>query len=737
MKSTISFLLTGLTLLFVNASLVAQSHVDAQLISSHKRIEVGKPFKLGIHLKMSDHWHTYWENPGSSGLPTVVKWEKPEGLTIGPIEYSMGKKFVDDAGYVTYGYDDEALLIASAVLEKELPELNLKGKVSWLECSGMCIPGDAVVSLKIGVGAMVESKENALFDKYEKLIPVSFNEDAPFGYQTSYDFKEDQWKGVLTIFPAKGHQIELINFTPGRDEHSEMKTAQLQGSVFKLTYEPFTEINKSELKLYGILEIKESGKTRYFRLPLYPEIIFTQKAESSTPPTHISDKEENAKGFLYVLLIGFLGGLILNLMPCVLPVLSLKVFSIIKEAGESAARRIQFGWMYALGIMFSFAVLAGFLIVAKAAGEGLGIGFQFQNPGFVIGMVVLIFVMALSFVGVFEFSAPQSEKIQGLAKKTGLMGAFYQGMLMTILSTPCTAPGLGAAYGWAVTADTWQILLIFEAIALGLATPYLILCYSPKLLKFLPKPGVWMDYFKVIMGFLLFATVIWLLNTLMNLSGETAITGTLILLLFIACAAWIHGKTYFMGPKTKGIVINILLILAGIYLGLFKFFDINHPTEAKTEYEETLRLTFLSDLQQKPGGGDLLIKELESRKTTRDKIAWIPYSPRALTHFRDQGKIVFLDFTAEWCATCKVNEKLVIDTQTIRNAFVEDQVITMKVDFTDRNEEILQFMHSFDRAGVPIYVIYPGTRDPVLLPETITSGMVLDGLANAKGVLNP
>jgi len=737
MKSTLSFIFTALTLLFVPGSLTAQSHVDARLVSSHQHIQVGKPFKLGIHLKMRDHWHTYWENPGSSGLPTEVEWEKPEGLTIGPLEYSMGKKFVDDAGYVTYGYDDEAFFTATAVLNSDIQELAIKGRVSWLECSGMCIPGDATVSLKLKIGPPEASKDKALFDKFEKMIPVSFSEDAPFGYQTSYDFKEDKWTGKLEIFPAKGHTIELMNFTPGKEPNSEMKTARLKGSVFNLTYEPFAEVNTSELKLYGILEIKESGGTRYYRLPLYPEVVYTQKVESSTPPAQGSDKHKNTSGFLYILLIGFLGGLILNLMPCVLPVLSLKVFSIIKEAGESAARRIQFGWMYALGIMFSFAVLAGFLIVAKAAGEGLGIGFQFQNPGFVIGMVVLIFVMALSFVGVFEFSAPQSEKIQGLARKTGLMGAFYQGMLMTILSTPCTAPGLGAAYGWAVTADTWQILVIFEAIALGLATPYLILCYSPKLLKFLPKPGAWMDYFKVVMGFLLFATVIWLLNTLMNLSGETAMTGTLVLLLFVACAAWIHGKTFFMGPKAKGMIINILLILAGIYLGLFKFFDINHPTEAKTEHEESLRLKFLSDLQQKPGGGDLLIKELESRKTTRDKIAWIPYSPRALKHFRDQGRIVFLDFTAEWCATCKVNEKLVIDTQTIRNAFVDDQVITMKVDFTDRNKEILDFMHSFDRAGVPIYVIYPGTGEPVLLPETITSGLVLNGLANAKGALKP
>ena len=710
---------------------MAESHVDVKLLATQTEISSGQPFQLGVHLTMRDHWHTYWENPGSSGLPTEVEWELPAGLKIESLQFPVAKRFVDDADFVTYGYNDEALLIAEATYVGAAPEITIKGKVSWLECNQICLPGNQTVELKLKVGEAAVSPESALFKRFEPLMPKAFDANAPFRYKTSFQFKEASWEAHLEILPIQDQKVDVVAFFPGYHQNSEMIQSVKSGNGFTLTYEPFGDVDRQTLSLYGILEAQVNGGRAYFRLPVFPEV----QAQSLSPVSGHETRPAlgtGTPGFLYILVLAFFGGLILNLMPCVLPVLSIKIFSIINEAGESASRRIQFGWMYTIGILVSFAILSSFLIVAKAGGEAVGIGFQFQNPGFVIAMIALIFVMGLSFVGVFEIAAPQSQKIQGLAQKSGLLGAFYQGGLMTILSTPCTAPGLGVAYGWAVTAQSWQIFLIFEVIALGLATPYLILCYSPGLLKFLPKPGAWMESFKVVMGFLLFATVIWLMNTLMQLSGATAVTGTLTLLLFVSCAAWIHGKTFFSGPKFKGLIINIILIAAGIHLGLFKLFDVSNPTQAKKNYEENLRLKFLSNAQTGSSSDDQILEELAAKKTTPEKLAWIPYSPRALAYFRKAEKLIFLDFTAEWCATCKVNEKLVVDTKDVRSALAENEVITMKVDFTDRDPEILDFIHHFKRAGVPIYVFYPGTGEPILLPETITTRIVLDGLNEAK-----
>lgn len=725
-------LLISLALLCSTVYLRAESHVDARLVSDQATISAETGFRVGVHLKMSDHWHTYWENPGSSGLPTEVEWDLPKGLTIKNLQFPVPKTFVDEAEFVTYGYDEEALLIADAIYKPEgdaATTVTIKGKVSWLECNQICLPGSQDVELTLSVGATKPSDDNGLFNKFAKLLPRPYGPDAPFSYATKFNIGEARWDAQLNLKPNEGLDIRFSEFWPGFFQSADMLESKQNKEGFALSWEPYGDVDLASLQLSGIVAVRAEKETTYYRLPIYPEV--TASSKGATPPPTEQSSSSGTPGFVYILLLAFIGGLILNLMPCVLPVLSLKVFSIINEAGESAARRIQFGWVYTLGILVSFAILAAFLIVAKAGGEAVGIGFQFQNPPFVVGMICLIFVMGLSFVGVFEITAPQSQKIQGLAQKSGLLGAFYQGGLMTLLSTPCTAPGLGVAYGWAVTAETWQILVIFEVIALGLASPYLVLCYSPALLKFLPKPGAWMDSFKVVMGFLLFATVIWLMNTLMNLSGITSVTGTLTLLLFLSCAAWVHGRSWFSGSRGKGIVINILLIIAGVYLGMFKLFDIKDPMSAKNDYEDSLRLKFLSQAGEN-GDSQSLIEELESRKTTAEKIAWIPYAPKVLDHFRQQGRIVFLDFTAEWCATCKVNEKLVINTPDIRKALAENDIVTMKVDFTDKDPEILAFIHSFQRAGVPIYAFYPGANDPVVLPETITKGMVLDGISQAK-----
>ena len=718
-----------LLLLFCQLA-VAQpkSHVKASLTADREGIVKGETFMLGVHLTMSDHWHTYWEFPGFSGLPTKWTLEAVPGLEVGELQFPLPKKFVDDAGFITYGFDDEALLFAKAVYSGTEKSLTINAKIDWLECKDLCIPGSARSSLTLKVGKSVPANEK-LFQKYTPQAPVAFNDQSPFTYETAYEFGEETWKGSLTLTPrgnAWSTKPEDFAFFPLASDVSELKTSEFtikDGRYqFNLTYNAFEPAPK-DLVLNGVVKVQTADGLQVTRLKLYPGPEGKASAPGgvtgSEPTPAVPAAASGAPDYTFwtIMLFAFLGGCILNLMPCVLPVLSLKVFSLLNEAGESSRRRIQFGWVYTIGIMASFLLLSLFFVSARAAGEELGIGFQFQSPAFVIGISVLIFAMGLSFLGVYDIQPPATGRLSSLTMKSGYTGAFFNGALMTILSTPCTAPMLGAAYGWALSQSTPVILLTFQVVAFGLASPYLFLCYFPAMLKFMPKPGSWMNTFKVSMGFLLMGTVVWLVKILGDLTGVSGIVGLMTLLIGIAAACWVYGQTFFTESRNLGLVVAVLLMVGGYDLGMNRLFDINNPKKDKEAYVESLRLSFSNDFEA-----------LEQLKTTSEKIAWVPYSPENLEYFRKQDRLIFLDFTASWCATCKVNERLFIDTKKVRTAFANTETVTMIVDYTDKSDEITEFIRSFDRAGVPLYVIYPGEGDPILLPEAVTRGIIIDAL---------
>ncbi|CAM2068115.1 Thioredoxin family protein [Sulfidibacter corallicola] len=740
--------------LFTMVPLLAQSHVEARIIADRESVQKDESFHLGIHLKMKDHWHTYWENPGFAGLPTKWELEAVPGLEIGALEFPVPKRFVDDAGYVTYGFDDEALLIARATYSGDAKVIELKGSVNWLECKQSCIPGRAEVSLTLQVG---ESKpaHAKIFQKYRQLIPESHGEGSAFTYATKWSFETTAWRGTLTLdgsdaFPAKTKSKD-VKFFPLATDYAELKNYKVETKgktiTIDLEFEPFEESVPDDLALNGVVHFG-GASLKPTRLSLYPEVSATKSlapvgtlndpAVAEAPPTAATGIM--AYSFRYVLLIAFLGGMILNLMPCVLPVLSLKVFAVVQEAGGNYWHRVKLGWVYTLGIMICFFVFSLFFVAGKAAGTELGIGFQFQSPAFVIGMSALIFIMALSFFGVFHIEAPNSDALYGLSQKQGVQGAFFQGALMTLLSTPCTAPFLGSAYAWALSQPPLVIVVVFQIIAFGLAFPYLMLCYFPALLRFLPKPGPWMEYFKVFLGFLLMGTVVWLFSILIDLSGKDGVLGSLTLLLGLAFACWIFGQTFHGVGRRGGLLLSSLAVAISVFLGMFVVFDIRDPFASRLESEEALRLKLMSELESgmtlaADGSSPSFFESLEQRVTTEQKIAWIPYSPDALEYFRKKNRLVFLDFTASWCLTCKANEKLVINTKKVRSAFADHKVVTIKVDYTNKDEEITRFIQSFNRAGVPLYVFYPGQGDPILLPEAISTGILLDGLGEANAVL--
>lgn len=717
---------------------------SARLIADREVVAKGTAFRIGLELTMDDHWHTYWENPGSSGLPTTLEIEPIEGLTVGKLAFPLPKRFEDEYNMVTFGYDEKVLLIAEAVYNGPLPSLALKGKATWLECKEVCIPGEAGFELTLPIG---EGKpaNSALFDQFQAQIPVPYSDSTPFTYTSDFQFEGETWRGLVTLNAKDGHSFtstaEEIQYFPLAigllDAELTAFKARKEGDQFhlELTHTAYVDAPEPGLALEGVVKVSTQAGTHLVRLPLYK---VKDSAATPTPPKSTTGnpapKEGSGSFNLWVILfIAFLGGMILNLMPCVLPVLSLKVFTVIQDAGMSASHRIKHAWIVTLGVSVSFLVISMFFIVSKILGNELGVGFQFQNPYFVIGISALIFVMALNFFDVFHLEPPASNDLYQLTQRQGWQGAFFQGALMTILSTPCTAPLLGTAYAWALSQPPLLIFLTFQIIALGLAFPYLILCHSPKLMALLPKPGNWMNYFKHGLGFLLMGTLIWLLSVLWELTGSAGLIGTLTLLLGLAIAAYIFGQTFFSEHRIKGFFWMAAVLLISGYVGMFRLYDIQQPFLAKQKHYDYLRLTFLSESGNQ--ASQSLLKSLEEQRTTAEEIAWVPYSQANLEYFRNQGRIVFMDFTAAWCLNCKTNEKVFIDTKTIRTAMAEKSVVMMKVDYTDKSDEITVLLKSFNRAGVPLYLFYPGNQEPIVLPEVISKSMLLEGLSSAAQIL--
>lgn len=411
----------------------------------------------------------------------------------------------------------------------------------------------------------------------------------------------------------------------------------------------------------------------------------------------------------------FLGGFILNFMPCVLPVISIKLFSLIKQAGENPKQVFHLGLIFSAGIIASFLALALIVIALKSSGEKIGWGFQFQYPVFVFAMACFITLFALSMFGVFliDLRAGQ-DPIDRLADKEGPVGTFFKGVLATVLSTPCTAPFLGPAIGFAFAQPAALILSMFGTVALGMAFPYLVLTAKPTWMKFLPKPGVWMEKLKESMGFLLLATVVWLLWVLSNQVGATAAMAALGFLVVLSMCAWLVGRFVNLSssPKTRAIVWSIASVML-----VFAYLALLAPFPAIL----SARSSNITELPR------------NASDASQFAIQWQRFSINELDRQLSAKKTIFLDFTADWCLTCKVNEAGVINTTAVRKKLAELKVVCIKADWTNQDEEITELLAKFGRSGVPLYVIFPAGKGdvPIVLPELINERIVLEALDRA------
>ncbi len=411
-------------------------------------------------------------------------------------------------------------------------------------------------------------------------------------------------------------------------------------------------------------------------------------------------------GFWINLLFAFIGGMILNLMPCVLPVISLKVMRFVQESGESRSKIASLGIAYAVGTVSTCVALALAVIAAKALGYSVGWGFQFQEPLFLVAMTTLLTVMSLGLFGVFFLQVNSGDGLNKLANRKGLAGAFFTGVVATILSTPCTAPFLGTAIGYAFSQPWWAILSIFFSVGAGLAFPYLILCLNPAWMKLLPKPGMWMEHFKQGMGFVLMGSVIWMLYVLGRQVGPDGVAGTVAFLLAASFGTWLYNALGgFDASKTrKAVLAAVALAVAG-----------------STMY-------FLTYPAVKGGNW------VSNNTTQSGGVTWEKFSKSAVDKALNDGKVVFIDFTAEWCQTCKFNEATVLSSTTVADAIKAKNVVALKADWTNSDNEITQLLAKFGRAGVPLYVVFSPHRptEPIVLPTLLTTQMVLDALEQAS-----
>ncbi len=524
-------------------------------------------------------------------------------------------------------------------------------------------------------------------------------------------------KDYLYIEPdsVKGIEFEPTQYPEGEKEGD---LTVYRGSFtlkrkFKLT--PEYDDSIKSIKVYaGYQFCKDSGMCFFpqeveLNLSFNPDQVKEISKENQKEPDKTPVKKQAVKNslgnVLKFILMAFLGGLILNVMPCVLPVLSIKAMSLVKQSQYDKRKILLSSIAYTGGILVSFLVLAIVVIIIKISGEMVGWGFQFQNPTFVMILLSIIFVFALSLFNVFVITAPGMQASAKAQSKGGLIGSFFTGVFAVLLATPCTAPLLGAALGFAFSQPPLVILIMFIAVGLGLAFPFILLGFWPKAIKMIPKPGDWMNIFEELMGFLLFGTALFLLRTMYFLVGGDNLMNILWFLLILGVSTWAYGR--FASPIATKLQkwLTIIIIIAVIYFsGSFLL-----------RFDNNIQTTENSSKIDKASG-------------------WLKFSPDDLEKYRKEGKPVFIDFGAEWCMTCKTNETVVLYTKEIQDAFKKYGVVLMRGDNTRKSKLIGEWLKKFNRAGVPLYIFYvPGKEKPVVLPEVITKEMIKKMLENNLG----
>jgi len=719
----IVFLLVGgLPALAISDSADAP-HVHVQLLVLPRTLNRGEAADAGLYFKIDPGWHVYWKNAGDAGEPPLIHWTLPEAISAGALEFPAPKR-LPLGPLMDFGYENEVLFplkLNVAQTAKSGPAL-IDAKASWLVCQATCIPGKAELQVTRDVSAHAVkpaslASDVAIFNRFvarlPKQVPSRFKAVfAPSNNGFRLDVQTGQRESSAQFFPAD--QNILDNPAPQR------LTATANGFVLDLKKD--ANLTANPARLNGVLEL--SGG-RAFEVSATPgnvaagEIASVESLPSSSsisaaasapsnaaastgaPPVHPSPAPKSSLAELVRISgLAFLGGLLLNLMPCVFPVLFLKGLALVNSGNEERHRLRTHGLVYTTGILVSFWVLVGVLLALRAAGSVLGWGFQFQSPVFLALMAGLLFFLGLSLAGQFEIGLTLTSAGGSLAAKQGYTGSFFTGVLAVVVATPCTAPFMGAAIGYALAQPAAVTFAVFTALALGLAAPYVALTLQPAWTRLLPRPGAWMEVLRQAISVPIFITVIWLAWVVAQAYGALMLAALLGSFLLLAIAGWFLGR---WPAKRWSTVVAVLIVLGVIGVSFFA-----------------------------PGK---LIVASEATASQQVRGGWQPWSAEAVSRYQAQGRPVFVDFTASWCLSCQVNERVALNQPEVKQAFADANVALLRADWTQHDDAISQTLAGLGRNGVPVYALYvPGEESPRLLPEVLTPGIVTDALGKLPKV---
>ncbi|PHS28960.1 MAG: thiol:disulfide interchange protein [Robiginitomaculum sp.] len=660
-----------------NASTAKTDNVAAQLEADVTTIVPGKAFNAVLKMDIRKHWHTYWLNPGDAGEPTRINWTLPEGVTAGDIIWPVPQT-IALGPLINYGYKDEAVYIVPIQTSAELPAgqtLNFSAHITWLVCEDICIPEDGQFSFSVQTGPATIANT-----KWQKMAQKALAETAKpdASIKTGATLKGE----TLTYsFAGPGlGKAKTAYFFPvdtGAVRHAEPQLLSRGTDGFTLWTKPgFRAKRGLNDPIEGILTL--DGKA--ISLSVQPGPAPAETGADTLPGAKPAATGPGA--LLQALLFAFIGGVILNLMPCVFPVLSMKAMGFVKRAHDHASEIRRHGVLFLVGVMVSFLALGGLLIALKASGQQIGWGFQLQYPPFVAALALLFFVLGLMLLGFMHFGGRFMGMGSELASSGGNTGAFFTGVLAVIVASPCTAPAMGFALGFTLTQGAGVTLAIFAALGLGFAAPFFALSFFPSLLRLLPKPGQWMVRFGQLMAFPMFAAAVWLVWVLDGQAGSIGVAAVLAAMTLIAFAIW-AAKGERAGKITAAIA--VLATVWVLWSGL--------------------------------NGKDT--KGLEPQ-------VW---SPTIVQTLLAKDHVVFVDFTADWCITCQVNERVALSSKKVARAFKKENAVYVVADWTNRNDDIARELARHGRAGVPLYLVYhPGIKEPQVLPQILSEGMVINAI---------
>ena len=685
------------------AAPVLLDHIEAELVSevnaAQAGAEGGSEFWVALRLRPDAEWHTYWRNPGDSGLATRLQWTLPEGVSAGEIHWPYPHR--EALGELTnYGYSGETLHLVPIRLPADWPAgkpVELQARASWLVCRDICIPGDTELSLEVPTHSDANTPDPiwaSFFAQTRAQLPVDVDWPARFTVSDP-----DISIAVDGVTVAADTEVDFFPFANDLVNHAAaQRFAGDGGDTLRWSQTLSDYFVEAPQPIEGVLVIHDGEPAHAYRIRATPGSVapveaaingHSEASEAVPDGTDARPTDASTLGFFTGLVFAFLGGLVLNLMPCVFPVLSIKAVSLL-ESDEGRGGHLRHSLAYTGGVLICFAILAGVLLGLRGGGDAVGWGFQLQQPLFVAALAYLFFAMALSLSGLVHFGTRWMGVGQSLTTRGGLRGSFFTGVLAVVVASPCSAPFMGVALGYALTQPPAMALTVFLALGLGLASPFLLIGLVPALARLLPRPGAWMESFKQFMAFPLYLTVVWLLWVLGGLTDRSGMALAGIGLVLVAFVAWLWHR-----PGPMALVFKLAAAAGAIAV-------LAHP----------------------------LVRTVSppSQAGAEQHAEWQAYSPERLSAARDSGQTVFVNFTADWCITCKVNERVALSSSRVKRAFTSDAVVYLKGDWTRSDPQITEMLERYGRSGVPLYLLFRNGGEAEVLPQLLTPDIVIDSL---------